>query len=58
MKGRGMKVLISTTTFAQFDDVPFKRLKQAGFEPILNLYSRKLKEFICNILKGRHFASC
>jgi len=39
-----IKILISTSTFGQFDDTPLKMLKLAGLETILNPYNRKLSE--------------
>jgi len=37
-----MKITITTTSFAKFDDQPLKFLKDSGFEVILNPYGRKL----------------
>jgi D-3-phosphoglycerate dehydrogenase len=37
-----MKITISTTSFAEFDDQPLRLLKDAGFEVVLNPYGRKL----------------
>lgn len=38
------KVLISTRSFGEFDGAPLDRLKEAGFEVVLNSYGRSLKE--------------
>ncbi|MGB3113187.1 MAG: hydroxyacid dehydrogenase, partial [Candidatus Omnitrophota bacterium] len=37
-----MKVLITTSTFAEYDSAPLDMLKARGFEVILNPYKRKL----------------
>lgn len=37
-----MKIAISTTSFAEFDDQPLRFLKNTGLEIVLNSYGRKL----------------
>ncbi len=37
-----MKTLVTLSTFAQYSEVPLKRLKEKGFEVITNPYGRKL----------------
>lgn len=37
-----MKIAITTTSFAEFDNQPLQLLKDSGFEPVLNPYGRKL----------------
>jgi D-3-phosphoglycerate dehydrogenase len=39
-----MKILISTRSFGEFDRTPLDRLKEIGFEIVLNPYNRSLKE--------------
>ncbi len=39
---RGLKVLVSTSTFAEADKAPFKRLKATGLKVITNPFRRKL----------------
>ncbi|MBN1870817.1 MAG: phosphoglycerate dehydrogenase [Candidatus Omnitrophica bacterium] len=47
------KVLVSTSTFADSDDAPLKKLKKSGFEVMLNPYKRKLsKEELMQLLPG------
>ena len=36
------KIVITTTSFAKFDDQPLQLLKDSGFEVVLNPYGRKL----------------
>ena len=38
-----MKVLVSTSTFGEFDEAPLRKLKQNGFEVVVNPYGRKLQ---------------
>src|SRR4029078_4138323 len=38
-----MKVLVSTSTFGEFDETPLQKLKQNGFEVVVNPYGRKLQ---------------
>ena len=38
-----MKVLVSTSTFGEFDETPLRKLKQNGFEVVVNPYGRKLQ---------------
>lgn len=37
-----MKITITTTSFAKFDDQPLQLLKDSGFDVVLNPYGRKL----------------
>jgi D-3-phosphoglycerate dehydrogenase len=39
-----MKILISTSSFAEYDKKPLAMLKDKGFEVVLNPYGRKLSE--------------
>jgi D-3-phosphoglycerate dehydrogenase / 2-oxoglutarate reductase len=39
-----MKILITTSSFAELDSAPLEALKQTGFEVILNPFRRKLTE--------------
>ena len=38
-----MKVLVSTSTFCEFDSTPLEKLKACGLEVLLNPYARRLK---------------
>jgi len=54
---RGVKVLLGTSTFGEFDNSPLERLRQAGFEIIENPYKRRLKreeviELLSNNVSG------
>ena len=42
-----MKLLISTSSFGEYDDAPVKKLKNAGFEIELNPHGRTLKKEEC-----------
>lgn len=47
------KILITTSTFAAADSSPLKLLEDAGFEPVLNPYKRKLeKKELMELLPG------
>ena len=37
-----MKIAITTTSFAKFDNQPLQLLKNFGFDVVLNPYERKL----------------
>ena len=42
MSGAAKKILISTSTFAEVDPLPMKRLREEGFSVTTNPYKRKL----------------
>lgn len=50
-----MKVLISTSSFGQYDPRPLELLKSSGFEAVLNPYGRRLKaEEVVELAKDCH----
>src|ERR671918_512545 len=50
-----MKVLVSTSTFCEFDSTPLEKLKACGFELLLNPYGRRLQPHeSAELLQGVH----
>jgi D-3-phosphoglycerate dehydrogenase len=50
-----MKILVSTSTFCEFDSTPLEKLKACGFELMLNPYARRLQpQESVELLQGVH----
>jgi D-3-phosphoglycerate dehydrogenase len=54
MAAAAQTILITTSSFGTFDAAPLAALREAGYEPVLNPYGRKLTEAEAEALNREH----